>query len=67
MSPTLSEEGSEALGAEIEEQLLTPRSRQQMAKSKASRLVGNKRAHLASDASTFFEHQNNKRICKFCL
>jgi hypothetical protein len=67
VSSTLSEEGSEALGAEIEEHLITPRSRQQRAKSEASGPAGNKRAHIAADASTFFELQNNHRSCKFCL
>jgi hypothetical protein len=45
----------------------TPSKRQLCAGLKALGPAGNKKSRLATDTHTFFEEQDGKRICKFCL
>ena len=45
----------------------TPSRRQLRAEAKALRVAGNKKSRRATDTHTFFEEQDGKRACKFCL
>jgi hypothetical protein len=40
--------------------------RQQQAEIRTG-LAGNRKAHMATDAFSFFEIDGNKKLCKFCL
>jgi hypothetical protein len=45
----------------------TPTRHQKHAEPKALGPPGNKKGRLAADTHTFFEEQDGKRVCKFCL